>query len=309
MKLQLELQTAFIRATEPVKQGFSRLHSRPTSTPSTCPSTSNYLQRFCHSPFSRLRSPSGWPAWAVASGGGRFYGSSLPRLRFFPGDRVDPLPSVTEPLLAWAQEAHWSMGGLGVKRLRLQGRIEGSPRRSPRSDDGASDGDSDEEEAVVQERILKREVVDDDEDSDRSDQSEEEEDDESLATIATASKRKRARKLSDEFDRIAAQQELEKKQKAAAGARAAAGAVGGGGRRPALREPSDAGVAGGGGWPRGSPSSGRCGRGGSRERRWLEQGSKEMAGGAGCELRRRAGDSRWQKLLRAMGMDEADGSG
>ena len=172
----------------------------------------------------------------VALGPGRFYGSSLPRPRFFPGDRVDPLPSVTEPLLAWAQEAHWSMGGLGVKRLRLQGRIEGSPRRSPRSDDGASDGDSDEEEAVVQERILKREVVDDDEDSDGSDQSEEE-DDESLATIATASKRKRARKLSDEFDRIAAQQELEKKQKAAAGARAAAGAVGGGGRRPALREP------------------------------------------------------------------------
>jgi len=151
----------------------------------------------------------------VALGPGRFYGSSLPRPRFFPGDRVDPPPSVTEPLLAWAQEAHWSMGGLGVKRLRLQGRIEGSPRRSPRSDDGASDGDSDEEEAVVQERILKREVVDDDEDSDGSDQSEEEEDDESLATIATASKRKRARKLSDEFDRIAAQQELEKKQKAA----------------------------------------------------------------------------------------------
>ena len=72
---------------------------------------------------------------------------------------------------------------------------------------------------------------------------------------------------------------------------------------------ADAGVVGGGGRPCGSPSSGRCGRGGSRERRWSEQGSKETAGGAGCELRRRAGDSRWQKLLRAMGMDEADGSG
>jgi len=55
----------------------------------------------------------------VALGPGRFYGSSLPRPRFFPGDRVDPPPSVTEPLLAWAQEAHWSMGGLGVKHLRV----------------------------------------------------------------------------------------------------------------------------------------------------------------------------------------------
>ena len=62
----------------------------------------------------------------VALGPGRFYGSGLPRPRFFPGDRVDPPVSVTDPLLAWAQEAHWSMGGLGVKRLRLQGRIEGS---------------------------------------------------------------------------------------------------------------------------------------------------------------------------------------
>ena len=72
---------------------------------------------------------------------------------------------------------------------------------------------------------------------------------------------------------------------------------------------ADAGVAGGGGWPRGSPSNGRCGRGGSRERRWSEQGSKETAGGSGCELLRRAGDSRWQKLLHVMGMDEAHGSG
>jgi hypothetical protein len=178
----------------------------------------------------------------VALGPGQFYGSSLPRPRFFPGDRVDPPASVTEPLLAWAQEAHWSMGGLGVKRLRLQGRIEGSidklrrrVRRDARakaraaghkpaslaalgSDDDASDGDSDEEAAAAQERILKREVVDDDEDSDGSDQSEdepEEGDVQPLASIATAAK-KRARKLSDEFDRIAVQQQPEKKQKASA---------------------------------------------------------------------------------------------
>lgn len=31
-----------------------------------------------------------------------------------------------DPLLSWANEAHWSMGGLSLQRLRLQGRIEGN---------------------------------------------------------------------------------------------------------------------------------------------------------------------------------------
>ncbi|XP_057806179.1 uncharacterized protein LOC131021106 [Salvia miltiorrhiza] len=67
----------------------------------------------------------------VALGPGKFYGSSLPRPRFytdvkFNEERVDPPPSVTDPLMAWAEEAHWSMGGLNVKRHRLQGRIEGN---------------------------------------------------------------------------------------------------------------------------------------------------------------------------------------
>ena len=48
-------------------------------------------------------------------------------------------------------------------------------------------------------------------------------------------------------------------------------------------------VAVGGGRPRGSPSGCGCGR-------WRRPAA-------------RVGDSRWQKLLRAMGMDEADGSG
>ena len=48
-------------------------------------------------------------------------------------------------------------------------------------------------------------------------------------------------------------------------------------------------VAVGGGRPRGSPSGCGCGR-------WRRPAT-------------RVGDSRWQKLLRAMGMDEADGSG
>ncbi|KAL3645466.1 hypothetical protein CASFOL_010646 [Castilleja foliolosa] len=70
----------------------------------------------------------------VALGPGKFYGSSLPRPRFytdvkFNDERVDRPPSFMDPLMAWAEEAHWSMGGLNFKRNRLQGRIEGNTQR------------------------------------------------------------------------------------------------------------------------------------------------------------------------------------
>ncbi|XWS54177.1 hypothetical protein CRYUN_Cryun10bG0067400 [Craigia yunnanensis] len=70
----------------------------------------------------------------VSLGPGKFYGSSLPRPRIytdtkFNPERVDPPVSVLDPLLSWANEAHWSMGGLSFKRLRLQGRIEGNVKR------------------------------------------------------------------------------------------------------------------------------------------------------------------------------------
>lgn len=70
----------------------------------------------------------------VALGPGKFYGGSLPRPRIytyikFSDERVDPPVSVLDPLLSWAEEAHWSMGGLSFKRLRLQGRIEGNVQR------------------------------------------------------------------------------------------------------------------------------------------------------------------------------------
>ncbi|KAL3647095.1 hypothetical protein CASFOL_008063 [Castilleja foliolosa] len=70
----------------------------------------------------------------IALGPGKFYGSSLPRPQFytdvkFNDERVDPPPSVMDPLMAWADEAHWSMGGLNFKRHRLQGRIEGNIQR------------------------------------------------------------------------------------------------------------------------------------------------------------------------------------
>ncbi|XVE49933.1 hypothetical protein DITRI_Ditri01bG0121700 [Diplodiscus trichospermus] len=70
----------------------------------------------------------------VPLGPGKFYGSSLPRPRIyddakFNTERVDPPVPVLDPLLSWANEAHWSMGGLSFKRLRLQGLIEGNIKR------------------------------------------------------------------------------------------------------------------------------------------------------------------------------------
>lgn len=64
----------------------------------------------------------------------RFYGSSLPR-PFIYGDvkfnseRVDPPLGVTEPFMSWAKDAHWSMGGINLKRKRMQGKIEGSVKK------------------------------------------------------------------------------------------------------------------------------------------------------------------------------------
>ncbi|KAL0362387.1 UNVERIFIED_CONTAM: hypothetical protein Scaly_1193900 [Sesamum calycinum] len=77
-----------------------------------------------------INSQSSAAAMVVALGPGKFYGSSLPRPRFYTDvklndERVDPPLPVMDPLMAWAQEAHWSMGGLSFKRHRLQGRIEG----------------------------------------------------------------------------------------------------------------------------------------------------------------------------------------
>ncbi|KAF8043307.1 hypothetical protein BT93_A1600 [Corymbia citriodora subsp. variegata] len=64
----------------------------------------------------------------IPLGPGKFYGSSLPRPRFLKdgADPVSPPVPILDPLLSWANEAHWSMGGLSFQRLRLQGRIEGS---------------------------------------------------------------------------------------------------------------------------------------------------------------------------------------
>ncbi|KAK7290896.1 hypothetical protein RIF29_05665 [Crotalaria pallida] len=68
---------------------------------------------------------------AISLGPGKFYGKSLPRPRIytdvkFNDHRVDPPIPVTDPFMSWAEEAHWSMGGLSFTRLRFQGKIEGN---------------------------------------------------------------------------------------------------------------------------------------------------------------------------------------
>ncbi|KAK6919072.1 hypothetical protein RJ641_017494 [Dillenia turbinata] len=70
----------------------------------------------------------------ISLGPGKFYGRALPRPRIYADvqyndERVDPPTSVLDPLLEWANEAHWSMGGLSFKRHRLQGRIEGNVKK------------------------------------------------------------------------------------------------------------------------------------------------------------------------------------
>ncbi|KAJ6763857.1 hypothetical protein OIU79_024406 [Salix purpurea] len=52
-------------------------------------------------------------------------GSTLPRPRIYTDvkhsvERVDPPVPVMDPFLSWANEAHWSMGGLNFNRLRYQ---------------------------------------------------------------------------------------------------------------------------------------------------------------------------------------------
>ncbi|KAI4968945.1 hypothetical protein ZWY2020_046275 [Hordeum vulgare] len=102
-------------------------------------------------------------------GPGRFYGGGLPRPRVFPGgDRADP-----PALLSWAREAQWSTGGRGGRRLRLQGRIEGSLGRLRRADALGSDDDKDEEDGGV--AAQERQVVDDKDDEEESGESDEDE--------------------------------------------------------------------------------------------------------------------------------------
>lgn len=141
----------------------------------------------------------------VALGPGRFYGSSLPRPRYYPDPklnsiRVDPPESVMDPFLSWANDAHWSMGGLSSRRLRLQGRIEGSITKLRKS---MSPKKRKTLTRFTKQRLASLEEDDDevyDSDSEEEEELEEEEEEE-IEVISK--KRKRARRLGDEFDRIA----------------------------------------------------------------------------------------------------------
>ncbi|XBI97505.1 hypothetical protein VPH35_017851 [Triticum aestivum] len=104
-------------------------------------------------------------------GPGRFYGGGLPRPRVFPGgDRADP-----PALLSWAREAQWSTGARGGRRLRLQGRIEGSLGRLRRADALGSDDEEEEEEegAVAAQECEAVDGKESEEDKEESGESEE----------------------------------------------------------------------------------------------------------------------------------------
>ncbi|KAJ4880465.1 Uncharacterized protein Rs2_37520 [Raphanus sativus] len=147
-----------------------------------------------------------------------FYGNSLPRPRFFDNPkfnshRVDPPLSVLDPLLSWAREAHWSMGGLNFTRLRLQGRIEGNvdklraqlEKSTPtKLESGSSDkkrrsgydSDSDSPPAAPV-AVKRRRYIDLNDDADEEEIGSE---DEGVARIR--------RKLSDDFDRVAGESKV-----------------------------------------------------------------------------------------------------
>ncbi|XP_059302750.1 uncharacterized protein LOC132054794 [Lycium ferocissimum] len=134
----------------------------------------------------------------VALGPGKFYGSSLPRPRFYTNpdhERVDPPVSVLDPFLSWAEEAHWSMGGLSFKRLRLQGRIEGNINklRSEREkiEKKAAKGKGFSPSPPPEKVNLKRKIrlVDEFEDD--------------VEVVGRVEKRGLVRKLDDDFDRVA----------------------------------------------------------------------------------------------------------
>ncbi|KAL2474638.1 hypothetical protein Adt_35374 [Abeliophyllum distichum] len=159
----------------------------------------------------------------VALGPGKFYGSSLPRPRIYTDvklsdERVDPPTSVMDPFISWAQEAHWSMGGLSFKRHRLQGRIEGNvnklraqreksfkisqkqnpavPSHSEKSRNGNTPSPSPPPAPLANKRRRAVGLVDEDEDED--DGAEEE-----GYGSGREIKRGAVRKLGDDFERVA----------------------------------------------------------------------------------------------------------
>ncbi|PKA60802.1 hypothetical protein AXF42_Ash006436 [Apostasia shenzhenica] len=145
----------------------------------------------------------------VALGPGKFYGSSLPRPRFFTDvklndERVDPPVPVMDPLLSWANEAHWSMGGLSFQRHRLQGRIEGSIKKlraqRDRSSQRRKKKSTDSSGKPISMKSLNWESSD-----------EESEEEIVEASPSPPPRKKAVRKLVDEFEKVAAEEAKRRK--------------------------------------------------------------------------------------------------
>nr|XP_011466901.1 PREDICTED: uncharacterized protein LOC105352208 [Fragaria vesca subsp. vesca] len=125
----------------------------------------------------------------------KFYGSSLPRPRIytdvkFNEERVDPPVPVLDPLLAWANEAHWSMGGLSFKRLRFQGRIEGNVGKLRAERHKRASSNSPPPAPVATKRSRFMALIDEDGDEEAV----------------------RGKRLAVEFDRVAAEEEEEEEE-------------------------------------------------------------------------------------------------
>ncbi|XP_021722626.1 G patch domain-containing protein 4-like [Chenopodium quinoa] len=156
----------------------------------------------------------------------RFYGRSLPRPRFytdvkFSDERVDPPIPVLDPLMSWASEAHWSMGGLCLNRLRLQGKIEGNVEKLRKQREKSfkikiknsplKGVDSPPPAPISKKRRRRVKVVDDEEDVDVDDDDEEDEEEEEIEMEIRKAKRnggmkkrrRLVRKLGDDFELVA----------------------------------------------------------------------------------------------------------
>ncbi|XP_074284894.1 uncharacterized protein LOC141610618 [Silene latifolia] len=162
-------------------------------------------------------------------GPGRFYGGSLPRPFIYSDvkyseERIDPPVSVNNPLLSWANEAHWSMGGMSFDRTRLMGKIEGNveklrkqkEKENPKIETpiakfkgkGLKGGKSIRKREIdspppapkSRKLRLRSRVVD----VENEDADEDEDEDEEAAVVEAGRKRRRlVRKLGDEFELVA----------------------------------------------------------------------------------------------------------
>ncbi|GFZ05665.1 hypothetical protein Acr_17g0012370 [Actinidia rufa] len=169
----------------------------------------------------------------VPLGPGKFYGSSLPRPRIYTDVklndfRVDPPVPVLDSLMSWANEAHWAMGGLSFKRLRLQGRIEGNVTKLRRQQEKFQKTRDDRTAAAAADRIRDSDRESDDDKSPspmpppapiatkrrrflaaiEEEEDEGEEVDKDMKRVERAERgggkrRRLARKLGDDFDRVA----------------------------------------------------------------------------------------------------------